>query len=381
MILTDYSFVMAVIWSSIFAVFLAICRKNTTFIYRFGISSIWFLCAGFFARILVPFEFLFVKEINLRGLVAGIYEIFLYNISEDRGIFVYHIICVMWLFIAVLLAAYKFIQYFRFVKGIRRLENKVSIQLMTYKKMIEAELGGIEAELICSPGISVPMCTGIKKKLIMLPERTYQNAELYYILKHEYTHLKNKDIHIKMIVEAFIVLFWWNPFVYLLRHNLSQVLEVKCDLAVVGNKTLKEKAAYLKAIINTIKGSSKKAFHYQVITAEFAQSEQQTKIKQRFNFVVGYDKNNQERKIASFLFGGMILATVLLSYMFVIQPSYDPPVADMTEVGYEITADNAYIIENKDGSYVVRDHLGEENEVSEEMRKMMIKSGFKVRRR
>lgn len=381
MIVTVYSFVMAILWSSSFAIFLSVFRKSNSFIYKFGISSILFLCIGFLFRILFPFELPFVKELEFQGIIANIYDIFGYDLSDENGIFVYKVLAIIWGTVSILMIAYKVTQYFKFTKGIRKLNRKIPNQVIKCKRKIEKELGGIQAELIWSPEIRVPMCTGIKKKMVILPDRLYEEQELYYILKHEYTHLKNKDIHIKILVEAVIILFWWNPCFFLLRHNLSHVLELRCDLAVIGQENLREKAIYLNAIINTIKSNYNKKAYYKLATAEFVRPTHQKKIRQRFNVVADYSKDNQGRRILSPIFSMLFLTTLLLSYMFVIQPSYDPPTEDMGEGGYEVILGDSYIIEKEEGIYILKDIHGNEERVSEEMKNMMLESGFEIRRK
>ncbi|MFP3153720.1 M56 family metallopeptidase [Lachnospiraceae bacterium ZAX-1] len=163
------------------------------------------------------------------------------DITKGIGIPVYKILVFIWISVSVILMTYKVMQYFKFTKGIRKLYSRTSTQILTCKQVVEKEIGEIRAELICSKAIKAPMCMGLIKRLILLPDRSYKEDELYYILKHEYTHLKNKDIHVKVLIEVFIVLLWWNPFVYLLRHDLGHVLEIRCDLAVIGEEVSQKK--------------------------------------------------------------------------------------------------------------------------------------------
>ncbi|WP_322176532.1 M56 family metallopeptidase [Acutalibacter caecimuris] len=66
-------------------------------------------------------------------------------------------------------------------------------------------------------GLDLPIGTGLIHPQICLSNNEYEPKELYYILKHEYTHFCNRDLQIKFLVHMYCCLFWWNPVVWLLK--------------------------------------------------------------------------------------------------------------------------------------------------------------------
>lgn len=104
--------------------------------------------------------------------------------------------------------------------------------------------------------INVPMEVGIFRKSILLPDEPYTDSELYYILKHEYTHFQNKDLLIKILIYIYWCLFWWNPAIYLLKNDLSQILEIKCDLDVIDHMGNEHRVEYLTTIVTMLKNAS-----------------------------------------------------------------------------------------------------------------------------
>jgi beta-lactamase regulating signal transducer with metallopeptidase domain len=303
------------------------------------------------------------------------------EIVNKSGITIYKLLLFVWIFTAIVLIIYKAVQYVKYTKGIRNLKSSASAEQIRCKQMVEEEIRTIKAELICSAAIKVPMCMGILKKMILLPDRQYKEDELYYILKHEYMHLKNKDIHLKVWIEFFISLFWWNPCVYLLRHDLDHILEIRCDLAVVGRELPERKVSYLNTIISTIREDRKK--NHKFVTAEFADFADKRKMKQRFHIVVEYENNKKRRLIGASIFCILFFLTMFSSYLFVIQSRYTIPRSDLNfkEEGVEqILPEELYIIKTKDGRYILRDTSGDiDYEIAESFMEEMVQSGIEIR--
>ena len=94
------------------------------------------------------------------------------------------------------------------------------------------------------------------RKKILLPRIDYSEEELLYILLHEYIHFANRDIFVKLLVSLFCMIFWWDPVAHLLKQDLEQTLEIKCDLSVAKCLNMEERACYLRTIISTLKHSN-----------------------------------------------------------------------------------------------------------------------------
>jgi Antirepressor regulating drug resistance, predicted signal transduction N-terminal membrane component len=372
---------MALIWSSIFIFVLSILRKSKNYIYTFGISPILFLCIGFVIRLLFPIELSGAIEVEFYGVIANINKLLLKEILILGRISTYKILALIWSAGTIILIIYKLIQHSIFIRQVKKLNNIITSQIFRCKNLIEKEIKNIKPKIICSPMIEVPMCTGLGKGIILLPNNKYKDDELYYILKHEYTHLKNRDIHIKVLIEFFITLFWWNPCVYLLRYNLNHMLEVRCDLAMVGNETFQKKAIYLNSLINAMKNSGQKQKCFSFVKAEFMNYVDKKKVMQRFKIVANYRNDSQKQKYFFSLFSIIFLAIWLSSYVFIIQPAYNPPFSEIVENDniYEISSENAYIIKKNTGEYVLKDFSGEEIEIGIDDKEILKKNGFKIK--
>ena len=87
--------------------------------------------------------------------------------------------------------------------------------------------------IVQTPVVRIPCCMGVFKKRILIPEKSFSDTELYYIIFHEYIHLQNNDFLVKMLINMLCAFYWWNPFVCLLKKDLNQSMEIRCDSLVV----------------------------------------------------------------------------------------------------------------------------------------------------
>ena len=140
----------------------------------------------------------------------------------------------MWAWLAGALAAAFFFsyRYLRSIRKVKALKRFLPVDSVTEKVFAEVQGGigrRIPTELCMCPGLDIPFGIGVFQKRIFLPDKEYSESELFYILKHEYTHFCNHDLVVKMLVNLFCCVFWWNPFVYLLQNDITEILELKCD--------------------------------------------------------------------------------------------------------------------------------------------------------
>lgn len=211
----------------------------------------------------------------------------------------------------------------------------------------------MKVKIIQSKEISIPMVTGFFKPTIYLPDIQFLDYELKNILLHEWTHFLHKDTWIKLSMYLISSVFWWNPFVHLLKRELNHVLEIRCDLRITSQMNVKDRIRYLESILKVIKSADKKNFQHTipVNSTALVSTSKTKKIEQRFRLVLEYDPKKKQHIFSIFLFCGLILLSLFASYKFMIQPRYFPTV----EAGYEetfiITPENSFLTLNGDGTY------------------------------
>ncbi|MBU3158368.1 M56 family metallopeptidase [Clostridium frigoris] len=107
----------------------------------------------------------------------------------------------------------------------------------------------------CS-SISTPFIMGIVKPIIILPERTYEDEDLKWIIKHELIHFKRKDWIYKFLSILVISLHFFNPLVYKLKSILNEECELSCDEKILKSLGIDERKNYALTLINSIKFNS-----------------------------------------------------------------------------------------------------------------------------
>ena len=161
------------------------------------------------------------------------------------------------------------------------------------------------------------------RRYIILPDKTYTDAELHYILLHEYTHFLNHDTAVKLLVTLYCIIFWWNPVVYLLQKDLEQTLELKCDRAIAQTLNAQERTAYLRAILSAMKQRLPQQPVPQPSTALF-RAEADKAMRERFTAVLACAEQPNGRTASAVLIGSFAVL-LALSYAVLPQPAFEPP--------------------------------------------------------
>ena len=79
--------------------------------------------------------------------------------------------------------------------------------------------------------IETPMLAGffVQKMYVPVDFQSWPAPQRLSILAHEMTHYFNHDIRLLFIQNLILILFWINPFVWLLHSRILKVREMQCD--------------------------------------------------------------------------------------------------------------------------------------------------------
>ncbi len=100
-----------------------------------------------------------------------------------------------------------------------------------------------------SSAVTAPVTIGLFRPCIVLPEREYDAAELDFILAHEYTHIRRRDIAYKWLALLVGAVHWFNPLVWLLRREIDRACELSCDAAVARRMDPEQRTAYCRTLL------------------------------------------------------------------------------------------------------------------------------------
>ena len=222
--------------------------------------------------------------------------------------------------------------------------------------------------VVSSPLVNVPQIMGFFRITIALPKKEYTDKQLRLILTHEWTHYKKADLWIKLVFEIFCDFMWWNPLAYLLKADIEQLLEIRCDNSCTRGISPAETAYYLE----TLRAQHLEASESRLIPFVRAAFVGVKPLSQRFIMIRDY-KNHMSKRDFLLSLAGLITA-LLISYNITIQPHYAPPLGEGDRV-----IDYGYVEENSDGTYILRFSDGSSIEADDRILELLRGQKFDLR--
>ncbi|GAA0177476.1 hypothetical protein SH2C18_07020 [Clostridium sediminicola] len=168
-----------------------------------------------------------------------------------------------------------------------------------------------KVELSYSEKIGSPSLCGFIKPKILIPSSVAINIgdeEFKYIIMHELTHLKNKDILINWVITLLSIIYWFNPILLYGFHKMKQDCEISCDGKVISYLDEGENVQYGNSIIRVLElaklnGISKR------LTGTTSMVFNSSEIKRRIIMISKYKKLNLK---------SILLGTILVIFISVI---------------------------------------------------------------
>ena len=208
---------------------------------------------------------------------------------------------VLWLWVAVSLVLWNVWRLLRCRRLIEQAGNKVNSRLQQIA-VEEARLAGIDGEirLLASPLAQSPMLVGFFRPTILLPSEHLPDGDARFILAHELTHFRRKDLWKKLLFLMVRCAHWFNPIVYLLNRDFSRWLETSCDEQVVSSLDRDQRKEYGRLLIDYAPASR---YAGPKLYVSFASC--RYKLKRRISIML-----NSDKKSRSLL--GLVLAVALV---------------------------------------------------------------------
>lgn len=357
--ITLFSFVTAVLLSSLLIVALYLSRKSakTIRMLNFGyLACLYLFCLG---RMFFSVELPFTIVVNAPTFMNPVSKFYRNTTLIPGSHFSkYELLLLLWVIGAIILLTRFFLRYIGEKRRIDRLSKQKNQAIQDLLDMLRKDKK-IHIQVLCCPNLSTPCGIGLFRRQILLPSQEYTEEELFHILRHELQHFQTHDLLVKWMIRVFQCLFWWNPFVYLLGKDMDQVLEIKCDLSVVKNYSRQETLAYMR----TIKSQLEQAIHTEkivpVASASLVGNFAMSNVEERFLYLAESLKPNQRKELSKPAFAVLFAALIMASYSFVLQSSYEAPELDENgeKIQY-IQADEMKVLHLKDGTYQQIDEFG-----------------------
>lgn len=197
-------------------------------------------------------------------------------------------IWLVWLVVSLVLLIRKVTIYESFVRYIRDGLTPVSDMEMLDRLGVIAEREGVKkpVELGVNPLISSPMLIGFFRPCIVLPGAEYGEKDFQYIVLHELTHYKRRDIFYKWLAQVTVCLHWFNPLVHLMGREITKACEFSCDEAVLAKTGDGSARDYGKTLLDAMAAVGK----YTRTPGAVTLSENKQLLKERLGAIMVYQK-------------------------------------------------------------------------------------------
>lgn len=370
--ITFFSIAMSIIWGSALMVLFTILRKRSKLIDICSVSGIIVLYIFCAVRMMIPIELPWVKVIPAETLFNALYL----AIRKEVGVSevkVYHILTGIWIAGTIVIIIDLVLKYIKYKKQITKLaENGKRLETSRYDVNVPS------AKIILSGAVDTPLSFGLIDRIILIPDEGYSDEDRALIIRHEYMHLINNDLVVQFLINMLCAIYWWNPFVYLLRIDLEQYFELRCDSNVTQGMSETQIADYLDVLLKVYKKKRKSPNRYGIGLLG-THKRRDKDIKERF-IMLSKGQHRRNRTIGKI--AAIVIASVfmVISYSFIFQSNYDVPedTYNTESDTYEVNQSNSYLIKQQNGSYIWRTSDGFEKEIDEESANMLIKDGFTV---
>lgn len=200
----------------------------------------------------------------------------------------------IWLFVAFIIFTFNILSYIKYLKHIKKgyvavgdEENNILHTLLNSSK---------EVKFSRNRYVDTPIILGILKPTIVIPNNNYSKEQIKNILRHEITHLKHYDIHIKWLTMIVTSLHWFNPIVYFLKKEINHTCELACDETVIKDLSSLEKQCYGETLISVVEDYK---CHKGVL--QVTMYEEKNSLKERLLAIMNYKKKSKFILITSII--------------------------------------------------------------------------------
>lgn len=357
--ITIFSILWTIINCCAMAFVIYFIRTRTDVISKYGCFVISFLTVCCILRILFPIEFpeyqfIIPDSILYSKILEPVQGLLHPKIPE----WLLSLLLVIWFsgsaFHTIRLI-YKSVQVSKRLKSCSREAGSDIVELL---HDIDADC---PLKIYLSSDISVPVLAGYFHPAIYIPDDLREEYEYRYILLHEYTHWKRKDILKKLFMNFVCVIAWWNPAVYIIRREVSQIIEFSCDRQLSVRLSDYEIVEYLEVLRDNITRIKRSRIKTNTYTIEFVNTSRRYSIIQRFQLLLQRDMPSRRSPVPKIILIVISCIWMACSYYFILQPNYitsdnllwkqdyqlDDYVINISDTG------NTYLKEQKDGSYIM----------------------------
>ena len=224
---------------------------------------------------------------------------------QDIGTLLMDHIWLVWLMAALGLMIRKATIYQGFIRYIKAGSVPVSDMEMLDRLSMAAEQASVKRpiDLWVNPLVSSPLLIGFFRPCIVLPGTDVSEKNFQYILMHELTHYRRRDMFYKWLVQFTVCLHWFNPLVHLMGREITRACEFSCDEAVLARMGYENAQDYGQTLLDAMAA----VWRYRETPGAVTLSENKRLLKERLSAIVNFRKKS---KAMRFLTGALTLLVI-----------------------------------------------------------------------
>lgn len=337
-----WSIFSATLWFGMAFLLLYALRRQTHFLMYHGVTVLSAMVVLTVIRLLLPFDSGHMIVLRSYRVLPVLDKVLLYELIGTCS--VESFLKWLWLFGALLGGVF-------IIRGIlrdRRRLGRLSTVPMSLEMQEAVKKSGIDVDKVhIASDISTPMVTGFLHPAICLPVRDYPEDDLLWILKHERSHIEGYDAWLRLGFLLFRCLFWWNPFVHAAQKLVDDILELRCDEAVLSKANATERVEYVEALYHAASQSCSQASSF-IGAGTFVQPKRADILAVRAKVAIE-EPRSHNRNALMILTLSLVLFGV--SYVFIPQPAGFPPEMDDGVNIYAVSPETSYLRKTPSGEY------------------------------
>ena len=359
--MTVYSFLMGWLWFNAF-ILLGLIMRKLRYPIMFSVAPLLVVLFLSLLRMLFTVDLGFSAFVHSEVVYPTLVSIAEFEFMPFRivgiPLTVYNVFIILWVAGAIILLV-KLIRQFNYSRhmvkyvfsGLPRCEHAENM----LKSMIDSN--NDEIRVFKTFSVDVPSAAGTMPYII-LPDVDFSQDELKVILLHEWKHHIDRDYITLLVAHILCKIFWWNPFIIVLKRNVEFALELKCDYFAMSST---EDFGHFKSVVKRL-GESLRAKASDSSTEMKNLISYADEMADRYSIqdIRNYDSRIKRTAVNAFfaiLAGGLLV----FSYMFLVLPAFwEAPDVSATaecftdeylESGNVFWTEDIFAVDNGDGTF------------------------------
>lgn len=339
--ISSYSVVAGILWLSLALIMIALLRTRTGFMLRYSAELLLFAALLALVRTLLPLDLkqaYIIRSFSVMPLATDAMETTL-----PDGIPVGQSLLLIWAggsVVTLLCEIYAVVHDWSERKCYRVISTRWA-ERAAHRAQIPPEM------VVVTPDLPQPVTLGIFHPKIYLPLMPMTDSELDWIIRHELQHIKGRDMWLKLLYYPVLAALWWNPVVWYFSHELTAILEMRCDQKVVRGRSAEERTEYGEMLLRFAKLKNQQK-NYAFSSMMFTMPAKKDVLVQRTELILGEPPRHRTSTVAA---ACVCVAIFIASYFVLLQPYGEPAEEDV--IGEISFAENEEysLVHKADGNY------------------------------